>query len=333
MTANMKRREFITLLGSAAAWPLAARAEQPAEVRQISVLMGPAENDPEAQSELSAFRQGLQKLGWTGRNVRVAYRWAAGDTNRMRILAQELMALRPDAVLGTTTPVIAALLGEARTVPIVFVRVSDPVGDGFVSTLASPNGNVTGFTNFVPSLAGKWLQLLKEIAPGVARVHIMFNPNTAPRGGLEFLRLAEIAAPLVGVEVSAARVDNADGIERAIARVAREGNGGLVSLPDVFLTVERERTIELTARYGVPAIYQYRYFTASGGLISYGPDVVEQYTRAAEYIDRIVKGAKPADLPVQAPTKFELTINLKTAKALGLDVPLHLQQFADEVIE
>ena len=329
----MRRREFITLIGGAVGWPLAARAQPLNSVQQVSVLMGPAESDPEAQSEVVAFRQGLQKLGRTGRNVRIAYRWAAGDANRMRTLARELVALQPDAIFAVTTPAVAALLGETRTIPIVFARVSDPVGSGFISSLAKPNGNVTGFTNFERSLSGKWLQLLKEIAPGLARVTLMFNPVTTPGGGSDFLQLAEAAASSMGIDVKAARVHDVAEIERAIVAVASEANGGLINLPDVFLVVHRELTVELSARHRVPTIYQYRYFASSGGLISYGPDVIDQYTRAAEYIDRILKGTKPADLPVQVPTKYELVINLKSAKALGLDVPLHLQQLADEVIE
>jgi putative ABC transport system substrate-binding protein len=243
------------------------------------------------------------------------------------------VALQPDAIFAVTTPAVAALLGETRTIPIVFARVSDPVGSGFISSLAKPDGNVTGFMNFERSLAGKWLQLLKEIAPGLARVTLMFNPVTTPGGGSDFLRMAEAAASSMGIEVKAARVHDVAEIEHAIVAVASEADGGLINLPDVFLIVHRELTVELTARHRVPAIYQYRYFASSGGLMSYGPDVIDQYTSAAEYIDRILKGAKPADLPVQAPTKYELVINLKTAKALGLNVPLHLQQLADEVIE
>jgi putative ABC transport system substrate-binding protein len=329
----MTRRDFITLLGGAAAWPIAARAQQPASGRRVGVLMGPAESDPEAQSEISAFRQGFQKLGWTGRNVRIAYRWAAGNSDRMRTFAKELIAQQPDAMLAVTTPAVAALLAETSTIPIVFVRVSDPVADGFVRSLANPGGNITGFTNLASSLAGKWLQLLKEIAPAIARVTIIFNPATAPSGGMEFLRFAEAAAPSVGVQLSVAPVHDSAEIERVIAAVAREPNGGLINLPDVFLVVHRELILDLTARYRVPTIYQYRYFASSGGLISYGPDVIDQYMRAAQYIDRILKGTKPADLPVQTPTRYELVINLKTAKTLGLDVPLQLQQLADEVIE
>jgi putative ABC transport system substrate-binding protein len=280
---------------------------------------------------MTAFRQGLQALGWTGRNVRIAYRWADGEVNRMQTFARELVTLQPDAILAVTTPVVAALAEETRTVPIVFVRVSDPLG--FVDNLAKPNGNVTGFSNFQPSLAGKWVQLLKEIAPDIVRVTIMFNPATTPNSGLDFLRFAEAAAPLVGVQISAARVNHPADIERVIAAVAGEGKGGLINLPDVFLVVHRELTIELTARYRVPTVYQYRYFAATGGLISYGTDVLDQYTRAADYIDRILKGAKLSDLPVQNPTKYELVINLKTAEALGLTVPPTLLLRADEVIE
>ena len=328
----MRRRDFIKgIVGSATAWPSAARAQQPEPMRRIGVLMGPAESDPQGQSEMTAFRQGLQALGWTGRKVRIAYSWADGEVNRMRTFARELVTLQPDAILGVTTPVIAALVDETRTVPIVFVRVSDPLG--FVDNVAKPSGNVTGFTNFQPSLAGKWVQLLKEIAPDLVSVTIMFNPATTPSSGLDFLRFAESAAPLAGVKISAARVNDAADVEHVIAAIAREGKGGLINLPDVFLVVHRELTIELTARYRVPALYQYRYFAAAGGLISYGPDVLDQYTRAADYIDRILKGAKLSDLPVQNPTKYELAINLKTAAALGLNVPPTLLIRADEVIE
>jgi len=328
----MRRRDFIKrVAGSAVAWPIVARAQQPDRMRRIGVLMGPAESDPQGQSEMTAFRQGLQVLGWTGRNVRVAYRWADGDVNRMRTFARELIALQPDAILAVTTPVLAALVDETRTVPIVFVRVSDPLG--FVDSVAKPSGNVTGFTNFQPSLAGKWIQLLKEIAPAIVRVTIMFNPATTPNSGLDFLQSAEAAAPSAGVQVSAARINDAADIERVIAAVAREGNGGIVNLPDVFLVVHRELTIELAARYRVPTLYQHRYFVTSGGLISYGIDVLDQYMRAAGYMDRILKGAKLSNLPVQNPTKYELVINLKTAETLGLTIPESFLQRADEVIE
>jgi putative ABC transport system substrate-binding protein len=295
--------------------------------------MGPAESDAEAQSEIAAFRRSLQNLGWTGRNVRIAYRWAAGDGDRLRTFARELIALQPGAILAVTTPAVAALLAETRTIPLVFTRVSDPIGDGFVSNLANPGGNVTGFMNLEPSVVGKWLQLLKEVAPGVVRVSLMFNPATAPGGGLNYVRLAEAAAPSVGVQVNAVKVHDVGDIERGIAAIARAANGALITLPDVFLTVHRDLIVELVSRYRVPAIYQYRYFATGGGLISYGTDVIDQYTRAAEYIDRILKGAKPADLPVRQPSKFEMVINLKAAKALGIIMPDTLLAVADEVIE
>jgi putative ABC transport system substrate-binding protein len=305
--------------GAAAAWPLAARAQQANQARRIGVLMGPAESDPEAQSEITVFRRALQDLGWAGdRNVRIAYRWSAGDPDRNQTFAKELVALRPDVIFATTTPAAAALLRESRTVSIVFVRVADPVGDGFVANLAKPGGSATGFTNFEASLVGKWLELLKEIAPGIVRVTAMFNPTTSPAGGLNFLPIAEAAAASIAIELKAAAVHDVAEIERVIAAVAREPNSGLVPLPDIFLNVHRELIIEQTTRYRVPAIYQYRYFVTGGGLISYGPDVIDQYALAASYVDRILKGQKPADLPVQLPTKYELVINLKTAKALGL---------------
>jgi putative ABC transport system substrate-binding protein len=330
---RFRRRELITLLGSVAAWPLAAaRAQQSNQTRRIGVLMGPGESDPEAQSEITTFRRALHDLGWVGgRNVRIAYRWADGDVNQMRTFARELVRLQPDAILAVTTPVVVALVGETRTVPIVFVRVSYPLG--FVDNLAKPSGNVTGFSNLEPSLAGKWVQLLKEIAPAIVRVTMMFNPATAPNSGLDFFHFAEAAAPSAGVQLNAARVHDAADIEREIAAVAREANGGIVNLPDVFLVAHRKLTIELTARYRVPTLYQYRYFASTGGLISYGTDVLDEYIRGADYVDRILKGVKVSDLPVQNPTKYELVINLKTADALGLNVPPTLLVRADEVIE
>jgi putative ABC transport system substrate-binding protein len=265
--------------------------------------------------------------------VRIAYRWGAGDVARMRIFARELMALQPDAALAATTPALAALVAETRTVPIVFVRVSDPIGDGFVDNLAKPSGNVTGFSNIGTFLAGKWVQLLKQIAPNLARVTVLFNPATAPGRGLHFLGVVEAAGSSIGIEVSAARVSDEAGIERAVAAIGHEANSGLIILPDVFLIVHRLLIIELAARHRVPTIYQYRYFAASGGLISYGTVALDQYSKAAGYIDRIFNGVKVSDLPVQQSERFELVINLSTAKVLGLDVPLQLQQLADEVIE
>jgi putative tryptophan/tyrosine transport system substrate-binding protein len=264
---QLKRREFMTLLGgAAAAWPLGARAQPTERVRRIGALMGFAENDPQSQAEITAFRQGLQRLGWMGRNIRIAYRWGQGETDRTRTAAGELIALQPEAVLASSTPAVKALSGETRTVPIVFVRVADPLGDGLVDSMASPSGNVTGFSTFEVSIAGKWLQLLKEIAPGVARATFMFNPATVPyKGGSDFLQGLEAAALSAGVKVSAAPVHDVTDIERVSAAVASEGNGGLISAPDSFLNVHRDVTIELTARR---AIYQYRYFATSGGLIT-----------------------------------------------------------------
>jgi ABC-type uncharacterized transport system substrate-binding protein len=262
MRGRVKRREFITLLGGAVACPATAGAQQPDRTRRVGVLMGNAESDPQGQSEITAFRQGLQRLGWTGANVLIAYRWADGEVSRMRIFARELIALQPDAILAVTTPALATLLDETRTVPIVFVRVSDPLA--FVSSLAKPSGNVTGFSKFEPSLAEKWVQLLKEIAPAIVRVTVMFNPVTTPNSGFDFMRFAEAAAPLSRVQVNAARVNDAADIERAIATVAREGNGGLINLPDVFLLVHHKLTIELTSRYRVPTIYQYPLFFHGG---------------------------------------------------------------------
>jgi putative ABC transport system substrate-binding protein len=330
----MRRREFVTLLaGAAAAWPLSARAQQSDRMRLIGVLMAYAESDSTAQSWLAAFRAALAKLGWTeGSNLRIELRWSADDADRMRTLAKELVDLRPDAIFGVTTPVIAALARETKTIPIVFTAVTDPIGGGFVANLAHPGGNITGFTVNDPSVGGKWVELLKEIAPRTVHVTLLFNPvTTVP---LQFsMPSIQAAASSFAVEVSAAPVHAKDEIEGVIAAQARNPGGGLIVMPDVSNDVNRELIIALAARYGVPAIYYNRFFSELGGLISYGEARAEQFRLAAGYIDRILKGTKPANLPVQAPTKFELIINLKTAKALGLDVSLQLQQRADEVIE
>src|SRR5262249_6200605 len=257
-----------SLLGGAAAWPLGANAQVTDGMRRVGVLMGTAESDPQGQSEITAFRQGLQRLGWTGRNGRIPYRWAAGEVDRMGTFAKELIALQPDAVLAVSTSAVKALIRETRTVPIVFVRVPDPIGDGLVDSMAKPGGNVTGFSTFEPSIAGKWLHLLKEIAPAITHVTVMFNPSPAPfRGGLDFLRYAEAAAPSAGVEVNAAHVNDVADIERVITAVARRAHGGLINVPDIFLIVHRQLSIDLARRHRVPALYQYRYFAASGGLI------------------------------------------------------------------
>jgi putative ABC transport system substrate-binding protein len=331
----MKRREFITLLGGAAvAWPLAARAQQPDRLRRIGVLIGYAENDLETQARLAAFRQGLERLGWTeDRNVRIDYRFAPAGPDQAQRFAKELVALRPDVLVGNSTPASAALLRETHTIPIVFVGVSDPVGSGLIASIARPGGNTTGFTNFEPSLTGKWLELLKEIAPGIGRVAVIFNPKTAPGGGSFFLGPFEPVARSFAVEPIASPVTDATQIESALAAIWREPGGGLIVMPDAFTTVQRKAIIALAAQHRFPAIYPYRYEVVDGGLMSYGVDTVDLLRRAASYVDRILKGEKANDLAVQAPVKFELVINLKTAKALGLTVPDKLLVAADEVIE
>jgi putative tryptophan/tyrosine transport system substrate-binding protein len=330
----MRRRDFITLVGGAAvASPLAARAQQPDRMRLVGVLMGYAENDPDAQSVVATFRGALTKLGWTeGSNLRIEVRWAAGDVNKVRTFAKELVGLRPDVILSQATVVTDALARETKTIPIVFVTVADPVASGFTTSLARPSGNITGFTAFEPTLAGKWVELLKEIAPRTVRVALLLNQATG--GPLQFyMPSIQAAAASSAVQVSTAPVHAKDEIEGVIATQARNPGGGLITMPSTFNVTNRDLIIALAARYGVPAMYFNRLFAKSGGLINYSPDYAEQFRQVPEYIDRILKGAKPADLPVQQPTKYELIINLKAAKALGLDVPLHLQQIADEVIE
>ena len=332
---QLKRRGFITLIGGAAVtWPLAARAQQPERMRRIGLLIPFAESDAKAQAQVTAFREGLQQLGWTaGGNVQFEYRWAVGEVGQIRTFAKELVELQPDVILARTTPVTAALLSETRTIPITFVVVSDPVGDGFVASLSRPGGNVTGFTNVEETLGGKWLELLKGIAPGVARVAVMFNPKTSPGGGSYYMRLIKDAAESIAVKMIAIPVQDAAEIERAIDAFTREPNGSLLVLPDVTTAVHRELIVALAVRHRLPAVYSNRYYVASGGLVSYGVDIVDLYRRAASYVDRILKGAKPSDLPVQAPTKFELVVNLKAAKAIGLTIPESFLLRADEVIE
>ena len=331
----MKRREFIALLGgAAAAWPLAARAQQPERMRRIGVLMGWPESDPEAQSALAAFVQGLQQLGWAdGRNVRIDTRWSTpADPESMQRSAKELVTLQPDLVLSHTTPTTATLLQQTRTIPIIFTVVADPVGSGFVASVSRPGGNVTGFMIIEGSLGGKWVELLKEIAPRVARIALLFNPATATYAEY-YLNSFKAAAPSFGVEAVATPVHDMSEVESAVATQAREPNGGLIVMPEAFAIANRVEIISLVARYRLPTIYPYRFFTELGGLLSYGNDLTDNFRRAATYADRILKGEKPSELPVQAPVKFELVINLKTAKALGLEVPWFLQQRADEVIE
>src|SRR5216684_1077815 len=330
----MRRREFITLLGgAAAAWPLVARAQQPDRMRLIGVLMAYAENDRAAQPWLAAFRGTLAKLGWMeGGNLRIELRWSAADPDRTRTFAKELVDLRPDVIFGQSTPAICVLARETRTIPIVFAGVTDPIGSGFAANLAHPGGNITGFTVNDPALGGKWVELLKEIAPRTVRVALLFNPATAVPIQF-FMPSIQAAASSSAVEVSAAAVHAKDEIEGVIAAQARNPGGGLIVMPDVYNDANRELIIALAARYGVPAIYFNRFFSEPGGLISYGDARAEQFRLAAGYIDRILKGEKPANLPLQAPTKFELVINLKTAKALGLTVPPSMLGRADEVIE
>ena len=329
----MRRRAFIMLLGGAAAWPLAARAQQPEQMRRVGVLMGWPESDAVAQGQVAAFRAGLQGLGWTeGRNIRFDYRWAALDAEAMHRFAKELIALKPDLILSQTTPSTATLLQHTRTIPIIFGVASDPIGSGFVASLARPGGNVTGFITIEGSLGGKWLELLKEIAPRITRVVAMFNPAAAPYAEI-YMSPFKSAAQSFGVEGSAAAVQDTSEIESVVSALAREPNGGLIVMPDSFTLAHRVEITSLAARYRLPAVYPYRFFAEVGGLLSYGDDWTDNFRRAATYADRILKGDKPSELPVQAPVKFELVVNLKTAKALGLDVPPLLQQRADEVIE
>jgi putative tryptophan/tyrosine transport system substrate-binding protein len=327
----MRRREFIKVIGgvAAASWPLTVHAQQPERVRRISVLMGFA--DAPAQSYVTAFRGALTKLGWAeGSNLRTEVRWGAGDADKIRSFAKELVDLRPDVIVGQSTPVVAALVRETQTIPIVFVNVADPIGSGFVVSLARPGGNSTGFMTDNSALGGKWVELLKEIAPRTVRVALMFNPTTAVP--LKFyMPSIQAAASTSGVEVNATPVHAKDEIEGVIAAQARDLS--LIVMPDPFNGANREQITLLAARYRVPAMYYRREFAEAGGLIAYASDFAEQFPQAAAYVDRILKGAKPADLPVQAPTKFDLVINLKTAKSLGLDVPFGMQQRADALIE
>ena len=328
----MRRREFITLLGGAAAWPVVARAQQPTGMRRIGVLLNFAADDPEAQAQNLAFVQGLQQLGWTdGRNVRIETRWTAGDAARTRKYAAELVELEPDVVLAEGTTVLASLLQATRRVPIVFLQVTDPVGGGFVASLARPDGNATGFTQFEYSMSGKWLELLKEIAPNVIRAAVLRNPTIS--SGIGQFGAIQSVAPSLGVELRPIDVRDAGAIERGVAEFAGVSNGGLIVTSGGLTNLHRELIITLAARHKLPAVYSHRVFATAGGLMSYGTNLIDQYQRAAGYVDRILKGEKPANLPVQAPTKFELVINLKTAKALGITVPPTLLARADKVIE
>ena len=327
----MRRRDFITLLGGAAAWPLAARAQQAERIRRIGVLMNVEADEPVGQPRIAAFVEGLQQLGWTdGRNVRIDTRWPGGDPDRVRKYAAELVGLAPNVILASASPSVAALQRVTRSVPIVFANVIDPVGAGFVASLARPGGNTTGFSSFEYSISGKWLELLKEIAPNVIRAAVVRDPALAAGIG-QFAAIQAMAPP--SFELTLIDMRDPGEIERAITAFARERNGGLIVTASSLAVTYRDLIISLARRYSLPNVYGFRYYPASGGLASYGPDVVDPYRRAAGYVDRILKGEKPADLPVQAPTKYELVINLKTAKALGLTVPESVLARADEVIE
>src|SRR5713226_5910850 len=330
----MKRREFITLLGGAATWPLAARGQQPGRMRRIGMLMSASENDTEYQSLLATFRDELKKMGWEeGRNIGIDYRWKAVDEKARQRLAKEVVALQPDLMLAQSTPTTAALLQQTSTIPIIFFSVGDPVGEGFVAGLSRPGRNATGFINMEASMSGKWVELLKEIAPSVTRVAILFNPATAPRGGTYYFDPFKAAVQSLGLETIAATVRDKSEIESVIAAQAREPNTGLVVMSDVFPLVHRTEITALVARYHLPTVYPYRQFTDVGGLLSYRNDLRDNYRRAATYTDRILRGDQPSELPVQVPVKFELVINLKAAKALGVTVPESFLLRADEVIE
>jgi ABC-type uncharacterized transport system substrate-binding protein len=332
--SDLRRREFITLIaGAAAAWPLAARAQQAMLVRRIAILMGVGKSDPEGQARLKAFRRGLGEAGWVeGRNLHIEDRWGAGDPQDFRAYAAELVRQRPEAILANTPPAVSALRAETTTIPIVFTGVSSPVDAGFVQSLARPGGNVTGFSTFDPAMASKWLELLKEITPGLERVAVMFNLQTTTVSGTLFLAAVETAARSISIEMMDVR--DAAEIEQKVATFARDHPAkGLIVGPDPFTTTHRAKIVALAARYKVPAVYPYRWFATAGGLISYGTEVLDQFRRAGGYVDRILRGGKPSELPVQAPSKFELVLNLATAKALGLEVSPTLLARADEVIE
>jgi putative ABC transport system substrate-binding protein len=333
MAIHIGRRQFISALGGASvAWPLSARAQQAGKVARVGVLMNNTEDDPESKALIAGFRQELRQLGWMEtRNIRIEVRYAAGKADQYQVLAKELVALQPDAILAYTTPVAAALQRQSRAIPIVFVQVSDPVGSGLVTSLARPDGNLTGFLLYESGITGKWVAMLKEIAPHLERVALLANPTTTPYD--YFMRSAEDVAPSLAVELLPSPVDNAEDIERVIAAFAGTPNSGLLVLPSGTIALHRDLVIALAAHHRMPAVYPFRYYVTAGGLMSYGIDLVDQSRQAASYIDRILRGAAPAELPVQAPTKYVTTVNLKTAKALGFDIPPTLLVRADEVIE
>jgi putative ABC transport system substrate-binding protein len=329
----MRRRDFIKVVaGSTVAWPLAARAQQPERMRRIGVLTGASADDPDNKTVLAAFHLGLQQLGWTdGRNVRIDTRWAGGDADRTRKYAAELIALAPDVILTTGSSTTGPALRATRTVPIVFVIVPDPVGSGFIDSLSQPGGNATGLMQFEYSLSGKWLELLKEITPGVTRALVLWDPTIT--AGIGQFAIIQSVAPAIGVGLRPVKLHDAAEIERTIASFASSANGGLIVTASALSVVRRDLIIALAARHKLPAVYPGRFFVTSGGLIAYAPNFIDQYRRAASYVDRILRGEKPADMPVEAPTKYELIINLKTAKTLGLTMPPTLLARADEVIE
>jgi putative tryptophan/tyrosine transport system substrate-binding protein len=328
----VKRREFISLLGGAAAWPLCARAQQPDRMRRIGVLISRTADDPEYQDRMTAFLEGLHQLGWhDGRNVHIDIRRSGEDASQIRRYAMELVALAPDVIQSSGGTATGPLLQATRAIPVVFAGAVDPVGGGLVESLLRPGGNATGFMQFEYGLSGKWLQLLKEAAPRMTRAAVLRDPTTS--GGIGQFAVIQSVAPTVGVDVIPVNVGDAGTVERTIAAFARSGNGGLIMTASTRVSAQRELVNVLAARYRLPTIYHRRFYVASGGLISYGPNIVELYRLSASYVDRILKGEKPADLPVQAPTKYELVINLKTARALGLEVPPSLLARADEVIE
>jgi putative ABC transport system substrate-binding protein len=328
----MRRREFIAVVGGATVWPLAVRAQQSERTRRIGFVHGLAESDPEDQARIAAFQQGLSALGWIeGRNISINHRFANGDPARAQAIVTEMVHTAPDLIVGQSTPVVAALKQATRTIPIVFAGLNDPVGQGLIASLARPGGNITGFTLIDFPITGKWLELLKEVAPGVDRAALIFNPETAPYYPA-YLRSFEATPRSIAIQLAATPVRNEAEIEAAIANLARMPGGGLIAAPDPFTTTHRRLLMRLAEQYRLPAVYGFRQFVTEGALLSYGPDTLDIFRRSASYVDRILKGEKPADLPAQAPVKFELSINLKTAKKLALEVPLHLLQLADEVI-
>jgi putative tryptophan/tyrosine transport system substrate-binding protein len=330
----MRRREFMTLVGGAVATCPLPTSAQSDQMRRICVLMGIAENDPAQRALVSAFTHALKDLGWhDGRNVQIEYRWGAGDAEKIQIFARLFVEQRPDLIVGHTTSVVAALKTQTSTIPIVFTQVSDPIGSHFVDSLARPGGNITGFTNFESSMGTKLVELLKEVSPQISHVALMFNPQTSPDGGSYFLEPIEAAAPLLKLKMIAAPVHNPAEIEVAMTTLSRRPDAGLVVMPDIFIVAHRQEIIALAAQCHLPAVYAYRLFPASGGLMSYGTDLVDVFRRAASYADRILKGEKPADLPEMQATKFEFIINLQTARTLGITIPTTLLASADEVIE